>query len=87
MRYRDWVRVDKLDEVVGFALEECKEIARLHKACCDVVDAHDPSSAKNAPVPTATQLGRDIADLKAVIEAIKARRKIRPSTVAAATSL
>lgn len=45
------------------------------KRCCDVVDAHDPPSAKNSPVPTARQLGKDIADLKSVVGAIKARRK------------
>lgn len=74
-RYRDWIKVDKhLQAVVGFSEAECNEIARLHKTCCDVVTAHDPSSAKIAPVPTAIQLGKDIADLEAVITAIKKRR-------------
>jgi ABC-type lipoprotein export system ATPase subunit len=74
-RYRDWIRVDQLEEVVGFADSEYKEIARLHKRCCDFVDAHDPSSAKNAPVPTPQQLGKDLDDLKAIVAAILARRK------------
>jgi len=74
-RYRDWIQVSKLDDVAGLSTNECREIARLHKACCAVVDAHDPSSAKNAPVPDAQQLGKDIATLKAVIEGIKGRRK------------
>jgi energy-coupling factor transporter ATP-binding protein EcfA2 len=74
-RYRDWIRVDRLKDVVGFTEAECKEIARLHKACCEAVPSHDPSSARNAPVPDANQLGRDIEDLKAVVEAIRARRK------------
>ena len=74
-RYRDWVKVNKLGDVVGFTQAEYDEIARLHKTCCDVVDAHDPSSAKNAPVPNAKQLGKDIADLRLVVEAIKVRRK------------
>jgi len=85
-RYRDWIRVDHLDGVVGFTAPEYQEIARLHKACCDVVDAHDHSSAKNAPVPNAQQLGKDIADLKAVVEAIKARRKQGTATAAPAMS-
>lgn len=74
-RYRDWVKVGKLGDVVGFTQGEYDEIARLHKASCDIVDAHDPSSAKNKPVPTASRLGKDIADLKSVVEVIKVRRK------------
>ena len=74
-RYRDWVKVGKLGDVVGFTQGEYDEIARLHKVCCDILDAHDPPSAKNKPVPTASQLGRDIADLKSVVEVIKTRRK------------
>jgi hypothetical protein len=54
---------------------ECDEITRLFNACCDVVGAHDPSSAKNASVPDAKQLGKDIAALQAVIDEIKSRRK------------
>lgn len=85
-RYRDWVRVNKLGDVVGFTQAEYNEIARLHRTCCDVVDAHDPSSAKNAPVPNAQKLGKDIADLKLVVEAIKTRRKQGTSTAAPSAS-
>lgn len=85
-RYDDWIRVDKLDEVVGLKDTECNEISRLHKTCCDVVTAHDPSSTKNAPVPTATRLGQDIAALKAVIAAIKARRKCPAASTIAASA-
>jgi len=74
-RHRDWIRVDRLHDVVGFTEAESEEIARLHKACCEAVGSHDPSSAKNAPVPDANQLGKDIQDLKTVVEAIKARRR------------
>jgi len=74
-RYRDWIRVNDLGKVAGLTTNECGEIARLHKACCVVVNAHDPSSAKNAPVPDAKQLGKDIAALQAVIGEIKSRRK------------
>lgn len=84
-RYRDWVKVNKLGDVVGFTQGEYEKIARLHKTCCAVVDAHDPSSAKNKPVPTASQLGKDIADLKSVVEAIKARRKQGAATATPGT--
>lgn len=74
-RYRDWIRVDSLGDVVGFEDAEHKAIAQLHKRCCDVVDAHDPSSAKNAAVPTALEFGQDLSDLQAVIKSIQDRRK------------
>jgi hypothetical protein len=77
LRYRDWIKVGNLGDVVGFDDAECKEVERLHKICCDFVDAHDPSSEKNAPVPTAQQLGKDIAALVAVTEAIKMRRDVK----------
>jgi energy-coupling factor transporter ATP-binding protein EcfA2 len=83
-RYRDWIRVDRLADVAGVTGAEYKEISRLHKACSDVVDAHDPSSAKNASVPDAKQLGKDIEALKTVIEGIKARRKQGANTKAPA---
>ncbi len=85
-RYRDWIKVDSLEEVVGFEAMEYSEIARLHKRCCDVVDAHDPSSAKNYPVPTAHVFGADIAALKKVIADIKARRKSAKLIPAAAST-
>ena len=74
-RYRDWVKVGKLGDVAGLTKSECDAIIRLHNACSDVVDAHDPSSAKNAAMPGPAQLGKDIHDLKTVVELIKARRK------------
>jgi energy-coupling factor transporter ATP-binding protein EcfA2 len=73
-RYRDWIRVNLLDGVVGFTQSECEAIAKLHKRCCDVVSAHDPSSAKAAAVPTAAELKDNIAALKSVVEAINDRR-------------
>lgn len=74
-RYRDWVRVDSLEDVVGFDRAEYEAIEKLHKRSSDVVTAHDPSSAKAAAVPTATDLGNDISALKTIVESIKDRRK------------
>ncbi|MGM0783596.1 MAG: AAA family ATPase [Pseudomonadota bacterium] len=74
-RYRDWIKVDSLEGVVGFDRAEYEAIAKLHKRSCDVVTAHDPSSAKAASVPTATDLGSDVAELKAIVETVNTRRK------------
>ena len=74
-RYRDWINIGSLKGVVGFDDTECDEINRLYQRCNDLVDAHDPSSAKNAPVPNVIELGKDIDDLKAVIKTIQDRKK------------
>ena len=80
-RYRDWIRVDSLEAVVGFDRAEYEAIAKLHKRSCDVVTAHDPSSAKAETIPTAVELGEDIAALKAVVETIiNRRRAAKPTT-------
>ena len=74
-RYRDWINIGSLKGVVGFDDAECDEINRLYQRCNDLVDAHDPSSAKNTPVPNVAELGKDIDDLKAIIKTILDRRK------------
>lgn len=79
-RYRDWIRVDSLEEVVGFDRAEYEAIAKLHKKICDVVTSHDPSSAKAATIPTAIELGGDIVALKAIVAAIVNRRKAATAT-------
>ena len=76
-RYRDWISIGSLKDVVGFEDGECDEISRLYQRCNDLVEAHDPSSAKNASVPSPTNLHQDIQDLKTVIEAIKNRRNVK----------
>lgn len=74
-RYRDWIRVDSLEEVIGFDRAEYEAIAKLHKRSCNFITAHDPSSAKAATVPNAIDLGADIAALNEIIKTIQNRRK------------
>ena len=76
-RYRDWINIKSLKNVVGFDDAECDGINRLYQRCNDLVDAHDPSSAKNATVPNVAELGKDIDDLNAVIQVIQDRRKAK----------
>lgn len=74
-RFKDYIDVKKLKLVVGLAESEVDEIVRLNQRCHDVVEAHDPSSAKDEPPPTADDLKRDIADLRNIIQKITDRRK------------
>ncbi len=73
-RYRDWIKIGNLKQVVGFDASECAEIERLHKICCEIIDGHDSSSAKNAPVPTASELRSVISELDTIVKRIKARQ-------------
>jgi len=74
-RYRDWIKVDSLEDVVGFDRAEYKAIQLLHKRSCDVVTAHDASSDKAAAVPSATDLGNDIVALKDIVKTVHQRRE------------
>ena len=85
-RYRDWVRVDSLEGVVGFDRTEYEAINKLHKRCCGVVTAHDPSSAKAAAVPTATDLGNDISELRVIVATIRDRRKVAKASASSVAS-
>lgn len=73
-RYRDYIEVKRLTEVVGLQKAEVDELIRLNQRCHDVVEAHDPASAKDEPPPTPAELKQDIADLRTLIDAVTARR-------------
>ena len=76
-RYRDWIKVGLLKEVVGLEHSEYITFDKLYRRCCDVVPAHDPASAKAAPVPSAIELGNDIITLNEIINAVLTRRRER----------
>lgn len=75
-RYRDWVRVEKLRDVVGFEKSECDRITKLNNRCGGVIEGHDSAS----PVPSAKELGEDINELKEIIAIIRDRRKRNQKT-------
>lgn len=74
-RYRSWIKVELLEQIVGFSEVECKEALRLHKRACDVTEAHDPAAGKHAPVPSPDEFRDDVVALKALAEQAKQRRK------------
>lgn len=73
-RFRDYIDVRKLADVVGLQQAEVDELFRLNKRCHDVIEAHDPASAKDEPPPTPDELKQDIADVRALVDRVKARR-------------
>lgn len=74
-RFRDYIEVSRLVEVVGIQQTEVDELFRLNQRCHDVVEAHDPASAKDDPAPTPEELKQDIADLRVLVDAVKTRKK------------
>ena len=74
-RFRDYIEIKNLGNVVGLEKSEVDEIFRLYQRCHNLIEAHDPSSAKNESPPTPDELKQDIADLKNLIQHIKDRRE------------
>ncbi len=74
-RFRDYIEIKRLDKVVGLEKIEVDEIYRLYQRCNSIVEAHDPSSAKEESPPTPDELRNDIDDLNKLVKKIKDRRK------------
>jgi energy-coupling factor transporter ATP-binding protein EcfA2 len=74
-RFRDYIDVKRLGGVVGLNQSEVDELFRLNQKCHDVVEAHDPASAKDETPPTPDDLKKDISDLRALVDGVTARRK------------
>ena len=74
-RFRDYIQVDRLKKAVGIEQSEVDEILRLSQCCHDIVEAHDPASARNDPAPTPIELKTDIDAFQALIDRVKQRRK------------
>lgn len=73
-RFRDYIDVKRLSKVVGLRQAEVDELFRLNQRCHDIVEAHDPASAKDEPPPSPDELKQDIADLRKLVETVRVRR-------------
>jgi hypothetical protein len=81
-RYRSYIDIKKLDGVVGFSIDECKELQRLVNRCHEVTDAHDPALGKHAVVPSPDEFRTDLDATKQLLMQIRSRRKMLQSTSA-----
>jgi hypothetical protein len=73
-RYRSWIKIEELEDVVGFSDPEYKEIRRLDKRASDNLTGHDKPAGKQQQVPDPKELKADIDALFALVEAVKARK-------------
>jgi hypothetical protein len=74
-RFRSYVNMKNLSNVVGFTDAENTDVQRLFKKCCDVTEAHDSGSGKQAAVPDPNELAKDITDTRKLLDTVRARQK------------
>lgn len=74
-RHRDYINAKDLKKVSALTEHDCDAFAAGFKKCCDIVDAHDPSSGRNAAPPPPADLLQDIQDLKDWAASLRDRQK------------
>src|SRR3546814_8192983 len=74
-RHRDYINAKDLKKVSALNEADCDAFAAGFKKCCDIVDAHDPSSGRNSAPPPPTDLFQDIQALKDWAASLRDRQK------------
>lgn len=74
-RHRDYINTKDLKKVSVLNDTDCDAFHAGFKKCCDIVDAHDPSSARNADAPPPNEIFQDIQSLKDWVEGLRQRQK------------
>ncbi len=74
-RHQDYISLGNLKKVTAITVTHCERLKKLFKRCCDITSAHDRSSLRSFGVPTPDDAFDDIAELKLIIDDVKARQK------------
>lgn len=74
-RHRDYINTKDLKKVSVLTEVDCDSFASGFQKCCDIVDAHDPSSGRNAAPPPPADLFKDISTLKNWASSLRDRQK------------
>lgn len=74
-RHRDYIDTTHLKKASVLTETDCDAFRTGFKKCCDVVDAHDPSSGRNADAPPPNEVMRDIQALKDWVAGLRDRQK------------
>lgn len=77
-RHRDYIDTKHLKKVTVLTEADCDLFQGAWKKCCDVVDAHDPSSGRNASAPSPADIEKDIKQLKDWVGTLRDRQKQIP---------
>lgn len=74
-RHRDYINAKDLKKVSVLTEADCDAFSVGFKRCCDIVDAHDPSSGRNAAAPPPNDIFQDIQALKDWVSSLRDRQK------------
>lgn len=74
-RHRDYIDTKHLKKVSVLTEADCDVFHAGFKKCCDIVDAHDPSSGRNAAAPPPDEVLQDIETLKNWVKGLRDRQK------------
>src|SRR5262249_2979954 len=74
-RHRDYIDHKALKKVTVLTESDCDLYHAGYKKCSDVVDAHDPSSGRNAVAPPPDEIKKDIQQLKDWVQSLRDRQK------------
>jgi hypothetical protein len=74
-RHRDYIDTQNLKKASVLTGADCEAFHAGFKKCSDVVDAHDPSSGRNADAPPPNELMQDIQALKDWVASLRSRQK------------
>ncbi|MFA5909278.1 MAG: AAA family ATPase [Vicinamibacterales bacterium] len=74
-RHRDYIDQKNIKKITVLNEADCDAFHAGFRKCCDVVDAHDPSSGRNAVPPPPTEIIQDLQALKDWVAALRDRQK------------
>ncbi len=75
MRYRDYINTNHINNISALNLEACQDWRRDWSHCCNYISGHDPSSARNRPLPEPDELVQEVVKLQNWVNKIKENRK------------
>lgn len=74
LRHRDYIKVTNLCKVSALELADCADFLSAHNKCSGIIEGHDPSRGRDAPVPKPSEIEQDIKFLKDWIDKIKSKQ-------------
>lgn len=75
LRHRDYISIKNFKKVLALEETDCDIFTELYNKCSNITEAHDPSRARNAPVPNPNEIAADIRVLEDWVDNIRAKRK------------
>jgi len=74
-RHRDYIDTKDLKKVTALTESDAVSFLTAFKRCSDIVDAHDPSSGRNAAPPTPAEIFKDIQLFKGWVANMRDKQK------------